>query len=263
MKSTMMAGVLALVLSTSASAALVVEYTFDGDALDTSGNGEHLTLSNGATFGPGYDGQALVLDGIDDFASVAIGNYGLTTFTVEAWVNVPNFSRNLHYVSLYQDNYIVLGDYGSNNGPINTWASGLNPVDVGPVIADPSSDEWHHLAFSFDGTDQVVYLDGVIVNDVPTTGTLGGGFVGNLTIGARYTQATQFMLGSIDNVRIHDTAVPQDELGFFTDAATPPPPPAPPAAPYVAVPVPTLSTWGLGFLVLLMGLAGLSIRRSH
>ncbi len=237
----------------TALAGLVVEYTFDGTGQDSSGNNEHLTLQNGASYGPGYSGQALQLDGVDDHAFVSIGDYGLTVFTFELWVNVPNFGKNIHYISLHQDRYIVLGDYYSGNGPINTWADGLNPIDVAPTASDPTGNEWHHLAFTYDGNNQVVYVDGVAIKTAPTTGALSGGYSGLLAIGSRYTQDNQFVEGLLDNVRIHDVALDVNQLGYFVDSdlsATP------------SVPVPSMTVWGLLLLTLLIVFTGIRRRFS-
>ena len=206
----------------AAYGSLVVEYGFDGSGQDSSGNSEDLTLFNGASFAPGRYGQALQLDGIDDHAFVNIGNYGLTNFTVELWFNVGAFDRNVHYVSLQQDNYIVLGDYGSASSPVDTWTDGLSPINAGPVAGLPTTGEWHHLAFTFDGSDQKIYLDGVLIKTAATTGSLNVGHTGGLAIGSRYNQSTQFVEGALDNVRIHDVALSIQQLGFYVDGDVPP-----------------------------------------
>ncbi len=240
---------LAFILSlatTVASAAVIVEYNFDGNSLDTSGNSEDLTLFNGATYGAGYVGQALLLDGVDDYAYVNIGNYGLTNFTVEAWINVPSYDSNVHYVNLYQDNYLVLGDYGGGlTGVISTWADGLNPInagDSGAVETTPFINEWHHIAFTYDGTSQKIYVDGVLEKTIATTGSLNssGAYNQGLTIGARHTHSLQFVQGLLDNVRIHDVALTAAQLGYFLDAKN------------TSTSIPTLSNTGILLLVLLL-----------
>lgn len=248
-------GLLLIGLSINAAyGSLVVEYGFDGSGQDSSGNNEDLTLFNGASFAPGRYGQALQLDGIDDYAFVNIGNYGLTNFTVELWFNVGAFDRNVHYVSLHQDNYIVLGDYGSASSPVDTWAGGLSPINAGPVAGLPTTSEWHHLAFTFDGSDQKIYLDGVLIKTVATTGSLSGGQTGGLAIGSRYTQGSQFVEGALDNVRIHDVALSVQQLGFYVDGEVP--------VNNDTVPVPSMTVWGLGIMALLLGMVGMRRRLS-
>jgi len=148
--------------------------------------------------------RVLSLDGAGDYMSVPIANHTFATFTIEAKVKISTYDGNVHYVSLYQNAYLVLGDWG--DGSISTWASGLNPVDaatgVQPAI---TTDEWHHFAFSYDGANQYVLIDGVVVASVPTTGAVTndvGSFNSGLKIGARYTGGTQYVAGQLDEIRV-------------------------------------------------------------
>ena len=213
-------GAAALALPSTAEASKVVEYLFEGNANDSSGNGEHGVLVGGATFGASWDGsQALSLDGVNDLVSVAIGNYPISTFTLELWANVPTYDANVHYISLYQNHYLVLGDYGA--GPLSTWADGLSPVDADGSEPNPSLNAWHHFAFTYDGTTQRLYHDGVEVVSTATSGAPNAdptSFNEGLVIGARYNGTTQWAAGLFDNVRIWDEALPPGALGFFADS---------------------------------------------
>jgi hypothetical protein len=60
-------GAMMLAAWTSANAALLAFLPFDGTANDVSGNANHGATQNGATFAAGFEGQALSLDGIDDW----------------------------------------------------------------------------------------------------------------------------------------------------------------------------------------------------
>jgi hypothetical protein len=155
--------------------------------------------------GPAGPNLALLLDGTNDFVAVPMGNYTFTTFTVEARIRVPVYTSNLHYVSLYQTAYLILGDYDTK--VISTWADGLAPVDAGSGATQPTiaANEWHHIAFSFDGTNQYILIDGVAVDTVATTGTVTNNattYNQGLTIGARYARTSQFVTGQIDEVRV-------------------------------------------------------------
>lgn len=202
---------LSLAMAAPLHALVLVSYSFEGNGLDSSGNGHHLNLFGDATFSTGIQGSALQLDGLGDYAENTTFMPSLTSFTVEAWINVPSYANNVHYVSLYQNNYVVLGDYGA--GAVSTWASGLDPVNAGDTILnepDLTLNEWHHIAFTYDGTYQRIYIDGEQVGaDLVTTGTLSesGNFDQGLNIGSRYTDTTQFVSGLIDEVRIHDVAL--------------------------------------------------------
>ena len=68
---------------------LVSWWPADGNANDIR-NGNNGTLQGGATFASGTVGQAVILDGIDDYINVPISdslNTLNTAFTVECWVN--------------------------------------------------------------------------------------------------------------------------------------------------------------------------------
>jgi hypothetical protein len=90
---------------------------------------------------------------------------------------------------------------------VGTWAAGLNPLNAGDAGAEPAitTDEWHHLAFTFDGTTQTILTDGVVTLSVPTTGTVTHNptaYNSGLGIGARFTGASQFVTGQIDEIRL-------------------------------------------------------------
>ena len=69
-----------------------------------------------------------------------------------------------------------------------------------------------------------MFVDGQLVNSTATSGTLNGSFNNGLVIGARYTGDVQFVTGLLDDVRIHDVALSQNQLGFFESTAAVPEP---------------------------------------
>lgn len=152
--------------------------------------------------------RVLQLDGVDGTVTIPIADHLFTTFTIEAMVKVPDYETNVHYVSLRDNAYLVLGDYGlANDGQVSTWAEGLSPINAGDDAAEPvvSADAWHHLAFSYDGTNQYILIDGSVVLTRPTTGTVAHDAVGDtegLNIGSRFSDTSQFVVGQIDEVRL-------------------------------------------------------------
>lgn len=155
--------------------------------------------------------SAVQLDGTDEYLHTPFNNYTFTNFTVEMWVNSQTFANNVHYFSLYQNAYIVVGDWAS--GTFDTWVDGLSPISINSGNVG-TINTWHHVAFVYDGTNQILYLDGTPVATVPTTGTINNtaAFASGLVIGARYTQGTQFATAIFDDVRIWNVARNQSEL---------------------------------------------------
>jgi len=87
--------VLCLILTSTANAAdpnLVGWWTFDGNALDTSGNERHGTLNGSPTFGPGVFGQALEFQDNPDYVTIDgyKGVLGTHAFSITAWVKTSN-----------------------------------------------------------------------------------------------------------------------------------------------------------------------------
>ena len=117
-------------------------------------------------------GKAVSLDGIDDYVSIPLLDHFLANFTLECWINVPTYDGNVHYLSISKYAEVIIGDYSS--GVISTWAAGLSPVDAGSdnVASQPTlgANEWHHFAFTFDGTTQKVYIDWSLEIEQATTG---------------------------------------------------------------------------------------------
>ncbi|MDD4857671.1 MAG: LamG domain-containing protein [Candidatus Krumholzibacteria bacterium] len=147
--------------------------------------------------------RVLELDGDGDYVSVPIASHTFVTFTVEVKVKVPNYNSNVHFVSLQQNAYLVIGDW--DGGCISSWADNLSPLDAADAIESAiTADEWHHFAISYDGTNQYVLIDGVVVAERATTGTVtnSASYASGLKIGCRYSGAEQFVTGQIDEVRV-------------------------------------------------------------
>lgn len=166
--------------------------------------------------------NVLYLDGAGDYINVPVVTYDFSGgFTVELGLNVTTHSANVHYVSLGDPGipFLVLGNYGGA-GDVSTWAEGLDPIDAGDpgsggVLIDAGmlANTWYHLAFTFDGSNQIIYVDGNLVATVPTTGTLFQVVTDYvLTIGARNSGDSQYVSGMLDEVRVWSDARTQSEI---------------------------------------------------
>lgn len=160
------------------------------------------------------------LDGVNQYLHSPFANYTYTNFTLEMWINSADYNPNEHYISLYQNAYLVLGGW-SGGGVFDTWADGLSPIAIATAPANtPAVGTWHHVAFVFDGTNQIMYIDGVAVTTTPTGGAVNNSatFASGLVIGARYTQNTQFTPTAFEDVRIWNVARTSAELNAYMSA---------------------------------------------
>ncbi len=181
-------------------------------ATDFSGNENKGTLLNVAApataisgWTPlGKRGNALSLDGANDYVSVPTYTGGTATQTVAAWIYLNGSMSN---------NYIV--DQGGNNnviriGPSNVFSGW---ADVGAVILNGSTSlvpgRWYFVAKTFDGTTLKLYVNGVEDASSATTGAAPGP---DLSIGS-YTDGQGYEFnGRVDEVRIYNRSLTASEI---------------------------------------------------
>jgi prepilin-type N-terminal cleavage/methylation domain-containing protein len=201
----------------SGDASLVGWWKLNGDALDSSGNGNNGAV-NGAVPTTGATGAA---NTAYSFASSAVAqniiapvssSTGPTTYL--AWVKpsalpaekstiIESVSPYGNYMSLNTDASLVSYRYGIT--PAGYQSSG-----AGTIVLN----QWYLTAVTWDGANVKLYINGVLNNTVAATGT--GLASSSLLIGAE-SAARQFV-GSIDDVRIYNRALSSTEIAALYSA---------------------------------------------
>jgi len=201
---------------------LVALYAFNGNANDSSDNGYHGTENGGPTYALGVDGQALSLDGIDDYVTVdSVGITGAAPRTIAAWAKA---STDL--TSAWTNVFGFTGPSGGGGhfdieivGSTGTTTAGYFGIHRYQWEMDimPNDLEWHHLAASFDGTTVRWHGDGRLVgsDDVDNVNTPG-----LVHMGKRDDNDNHFP-GLVDDVRIYDIALSSDEIAWLAGKRTP------------------------------------------
>ena len=206
-------------------AGLVLYYAFEGNAND-SVRANHGTAFGNPIYAAGRQGQAMNLDGIDDY--VAIDNFSYTSgghpeVSVCAWIRT-SLEDNQIIVSFDRSDYWRLQINGEGGGPGQVgWevATDTGIVDYGGS-ARVDDGHWHHIAGVFDNGILTVYLDGnpqTPASGGPTfgTGTPRFGYVGlgseSSTFNADPRTPADFFNGSVDEVRIYNRSLTQGEIG--------------------------------------------------
>jgi len=127
-------------------------------AADGSPNGNHGTITGGATWVPGLYGSALQFNGTN--ASVGTGKSllnGLTAFTMAGWISAS--STGVYSSVFGQNDLIELGFTTENGGQFGTWMAGNNWAFIGANWGFPYP-SWHHVALAGDRTRISLYIDG-------------------------------------------------------------------------------------------------------
>jgi hypothetical protein len=180
-----------------ADATLRLCLPFEGDAIDGSGGALTVTTTS-ISFAAGQVGQAVVVDTASrlDIAETPALDFG--HMTIEAWINVtlPGSAR-----SGVVDNNGQYGFFIYPNGDLRCTPAGT--VTVPAAVANGT---WTHVACTYDGTTEIVYVNGtpagmiVSPGSISTTGTQG------TSIGGDNPPGPDRLVGMIDQFRMYSEA---------------------------------------------------------
>lgn len=200
-------------------ASLIARYAFDGDVKDSSGKGRNGTALGGPTYTAGVAGQAVRLDGNDDY--VAVGSVGISgaaprtiagwvkadTTEITDWTNLFGFSSKPDGVAAKSFDMNKIG--GTNQYGIHAygWERTILAIDL----------EWHHLAATYDGTTIAWYGDGQFVaSEVWALDTQD-----NFQMGKRAHAAGGNFPGLLDEVRVYNKALSAEEVAWLAGRRLP------------------------------------------
>ncbi len=216
-----LAGVGDLVLPTT-YIPMVLEYNFDTDTTDTSGNGNDGTLFGDAKVEDGV----LKLDGAGDYLDV--GDTQLTNITgqvtLSAWINL-NVADGDMKVAGNQDGSTggyKLGYYdGRMEFEIRTSGGSaiLNRWEAGGTVLSPGV--WYHVAGVYSEGNYIrTYVNGRLDRELLTTEVLGGS-AGTLKLGREPFSDGSYFNGMVDRVRVYNTALSYEQISGLAGCENP------------------------------------------
>ncbi|PYQ11177.1 MAG: hypothetical protein DMF80_22465, partial [Acidobacteria bacterium] len=201
-------------------------------AADSSGSGNTGTLMNGAAWAAGTTGQAVALDGVDDYVRIA-HNAGLDAFplTVAVWFKTTTNSGVRGLASKYAPASYNGYQIFFNNGKLCAWYW----KDISNYVYDGGSctmstagttdGRWHQAALVVDSAGGRLYVDGVQKASQAWTGTAGAP---TTTQEIRIGQYSSYLPGTVDELRLYNRALSAAEISqlyggsAFTEDTTPP-----------------------------------------
>ncbi len=165
-------------------------------ASDSSGLGSSGTIS-GSSFSSGFSGSALSMSGA---GAVVVSNTApfnsLAAVTVETWVNLADYAAAP----------MLAGKVGCFNLSVSA-AGALTSAYPAPSLASnvvATTAHWQHLAMTYDGNAERLFVDGQPAGSAVRAGPLGTS-VSALELG-RWNGNSQFLSGLIDDVRVRNYA---------------------------------------------------------
>jgi hypothetical protein len=183
-------------------------------ALDWSGHDNHGTLANDPTWVPGYDGDALEFDGTNDTVRLSTGPAlaGQTDFSVAAWVKTSADSAG---VIIQQRNGGYNGEYRlmvNGNGQLDFMLYGDSDYQYTfATTKTVNDDNWHHVVAIRQGQDGYIYVDGTL--EASETGTIRNlDSTIQVAIGSDIRDSVNYYNGTMDDVRIYNKALMEDEI---------------------------------------------------
>lgn len=183
---------------------LTTEYDFDDTKFITFGYAPQVVVERSIYF----DGLVDYIDMEDKLNINPIG------FTISAWIKRDIANNNASIVSKRDAAFTQGYDFKINsNGKLQmVWKNGTNQ-SLTSNTSIPEN-EWHHVAAIYNGTSVSLYIDGVLdksanrTSPMDTTESFYIAAAGKLT-------PTQFFKGNIDEVRIWNAPLTQDQLRYI------------------------------------------------
>ncbi|MBN1509004.1 MAG: hypothetical protein JW955_19310 [Sedimentisphaerales bacterium] len=206
--------VLAAVLCNTASAGLVAHWKFDESsgttAKDATSNKNDGTVVGNAKWVTGKIGGAFEFDGS---TYINCGNKASINLrdqiTMSFWFKVKAFSNTWETFLAKGDGAYRSARSGGTGNATHMGITGSNYFDGVTVVTD---DQWHHWAGTYDGTTATIYVDGIPDASRTYSGQIGDSSSYNLYIGENQQATGRFLHGLLDDVRLYDRALSEQQL---------------------------------------------------
>jgi hypothetical protein len=213
-----------IALCRTASAGLVGWWTFDETtgavAKDSSGQGNDGRVVGTAQWVPGKIGGALQFNGS---TYVDCGNKPALNvrdqITMSFWFKVQAFSNTWEaFLAKGDGAYRASRSNGTDNAT-HMGITGGNYFDAVTIITD---NQWHHWAGTYDGTTAKIFIDGKLDAFRQYSGQIGDSSSYNLYIGENAQATGRQLHGLLDDVRIYDKALNDQQLQDLISKGTSP-----------------------------------------
>jgi len=193
---------------------LVAYYPFNGNANDESGNANHGTV-NGATLTEdrfGNANSAYSFNGIDNYITISNASSNLQftgDLSICAWINFSGGVQNPRIVSHDQFNgyeFLTLG-----TGAIRQLRFHFGNNDITSVI-DLNENTLYFVCVSKSGNSITFYANGIVDYQANVINSNASYSIPNPEIGRKATDETDYYGGNIDDIRIYNRALNEDEI---------------------------------------------------
>lgn len=196
-------------------------YALEGNVCDSSGNGYHAAAAGAPAYAEGRIGQAIVLDGTDDYILLPAAAANYEDITVAAWVywNGGNAWQRIFDFGNNTSQYLFLTPRSGSNTLRFAIKNGGSEQIV--ETAQLPAGRWVHLAVTLEGTTARLYVDGLLkaVNSAVTLNPSDFKPAVNYIGDSQYS-ADPLFSGRLDDVRIYNYALPPERIAALYAGST-------------------------------------------
>ena len=188
----------------------------------------------------GRFGGALQFNGANQYvntphhASLSVSN----RFSFSFWFRpTANLNAASGRKDLFQKflSYWLLFNYPANDGKLTFVLNGGSPV-LTSTTTSWASNQWHHIACTYDGATMRLYVNSVLENSLATVVNVAANS-NPLQFGGNTSQSFWFP-GSLDDVRLYTSTLTTGEVTHLFVGTTPGAPPPPTETPPVIADIP-------------------------
>ena len=201
--------------------ALVADYSFQSNNLDSSGNNNNAELEGSPEFVPGLD-----LDGTNQYAMAPAGIMaGITNFTIAAWVywnGGAEWQRIFDFGNNTTQYMFLTPNSGSGTLRFAVTTNG-NGAEQRVETSELPAGQWVHVAVTLDGTTASLYTNGVLAATGTDTIPPSSFNPALNNFGASQFTGDPYFSGLMDSVSIYNYALSASQI---LSLAVPPAPTA-------------------------------------
>jgi hypothetical protein len=172
--------------------------------------------NNGQNYGASVGSNYTNFDGLNDYVYVVDNNLisGRSALTISYWLKrnanttysapILISKGNADTIRIFNNN-MMLRNAGNTWYGSGTTVGGTTYLEIGT---------WYHVAFTFNGTNRMVYTNGVLEGtSSPATSGAVYSSVNNISIGyPDYPPGTDYLNGSVSSLKIYNRALSDSEI---------------------------------------------------